>query len=144
MHFGIQPQHIGVQRLGEHRVVGAARQDPGFGSGRQRGLGPPDGARHRQLGQRVRLFHGVHLIDQQAEAIAHVDQAGIDCRAGRSRENQPRRICLATNTERLDIQQRFRLLGDRRADLQHMRADHQIVARLEVIGVILHKRGAAV
>ena len=33
---------------------------------------------------------------------------------------------------------------DRRADLEHVRAEHEMVSRLQVIGVILHEGGAAV
>src|SRR5689334_6608491 len=38
---------------------------------------------------------------------------------------------------------RWHAIGDARADLQHVRTENEFPARLEMIGVVLHERGAA-
>ena len=54
-------------------------------------------------------------------------------------EDQTGRIVFTTNAEVLYVEDRFLFHRDGRAHFQHVRAEHQIVAFLEVVGVILHK-----
>lgn len=58
-------------------------------------------------------------------------------------EDQARWIRFAADAQRLNVEDRFLDGGDRRAHFQHVRAEHQIVTIVEVVGVILHKGGAA-
>ena len=103
-------------------MVRAAAQNPGLGRGGQRRLGTPQGARDRQLRQRLRLLNRIYHIHQQAETVAHIDHAGVHRAAGRGREDQARRIRFAANAEELHVDQRLLLFGNRGADLQHVRA----------------------
>ena len=57
-------------------------------------------------------------------------------------EDQARWIRFAADAQRLNVEDRFLGGGDRRAHFQHVRAEHQIVTIVEVVGVILHKGGA--
>ena len=132
------------QRLAEDGMVRATGEDPRFGGGVEIRQRFPQGIRHRQIRQIVRRFHRFNTVHQQAEAIAEIDQAGVDRRARFGGEDQTRRIGLAADAEILHVQRRFFVESDRRAHFQHMRAEHQVVAILKVIGVILHKGGAAV
>ncbi len=103
-------------------MVRAAAQNPGLRCGGQRRLGAPQGARDRQLRQRLRLLNRIHHVHQQAETVAHIDYAGVDRAAGWGREDQARRIGFAADAEELHVDQRLLLFGDRGADFQHMRA----------------------
>ena len=84
-------------------------------------------------------MYRVDAVNQQAIAIAEIDQAGNHCRAGFGVEDQTGRIVFTTNAEVLYVEDRFLFHRDGRAHFQHVRAEHQIVAFLEVVGVILHK-----
>ena len=129
--------------MAEDGMVRATGDDPGFRSGTQIRLRFPQGVGHRQLRQIVRRRDGFNGIDQQTEAISQIDQAGDNRRAGLGIEDQTRRIRFAADTQRLDVEDRFLSGSDRRAHFQHMRTEHQVVAVVEVVGVILHKGGAA-
>ena len=84
----------------------------------------------------------VDLVHHQAEAIAKIDQAGVERRPRRRVEHQAHWVFLAADAERMDFERR-RSLGDARTDLQHMRAQHLPAAGGQVIGVVLHKGRAA-
>jgi hypothetical protein len=66
----------------------------------------------------------------------------VQRRAGGRVENEPRRIGLAADAERMHLQRRL-AVRDARANFQHVRAEDELVARLQMIGVILHERRAA-
>ena len=57
-------------------------------------------------------------------------------------EDEPDRVGLAADRERVDLERRARG-GDRLADLEHVRAEAQVAAGVEVVGVVLHERDAA-
>ncbi len=134
-------QLLDVHRLGEDGVVGRARQDPGFGAGLQIRQGFPQGAGHREFRHGLWQVHHLQLIDHQTEAVAHVDEAGVDRLAGWRRKQQAGRIGLLANPQVLGVQHGF-AGGDGGADLQHVGPQHQVVARLQVVGVVLHEGGA--
>ena len=129
--------------MAEDGMVRATGKDPRFGSGRQIRLRFPQRIRHRQFRQGVRCFHRVDTVNQQTVTIAEINQAGDNRWTGLGIEDQSGRIVLTTNTEMLNVEDRFLFYGDRRADFQHMGAEHQVITFLEVIGVVLHKGGAA-
>ena len=129
--------------MAEDGVVRTTSKDPRFGSSWQIRLRFPQRVRHRQFRQGVRCFHRVDAVNQQTITIAEIDQAGDNRWTGLGIEDQAGRIVLTTNTEMLNVEDRFLFCGDRRADFQHMGAEHQVIAFLEVIGVVLHKGGAA-
>ena len=129
--------------MAEDGMVRATGKDPRFGSGRQIRLRFPQRIRHRQFRQGVRCFHRVDAVNQQTVTIAEINQTGDNGRTGLSVEDQAGRIFFTANTEVLNVEDRFLFCGDRRADFQHVGAEHQVIAFLEVIGVVLHKGGAA-
>lgn len=135
-------QLLDIHRLGEHRVVGGPGQDPGLGAGLQVRHGLPQGARHRQFRHGLWQVDYFQLIDHQPEAVAQIDQAGVDRLAGGGREQQAGRVGLLAYAQMLGIQHGF-IGGDGGAHLQHMGSQHQVVARLQVVGVVLHEGGAA-
>ncbi|MNE63210.1 hypothetical protein D3C80_1585490 [compost metagenome] len=88
-------------------MVGGPRQDPGLGTGLKVRHGFPQCARHRQFGHGLWQVHHLQLIDHQAEAVAQVDEAGIDRLAGRGREQQAGRIGLLAYPQVLGVQHGF-------------------------------------
>ena len=76
--LGPAAQGLGIHRLGEDGVVGGAGTDPGLGPHFQIRHRLPQGAGHRQLGQGLGQIHHLQIVDHQAEAVAQVDQAGVD------------------------------------------------------------------
>ena len=129
--------------MAENGMVRATSEDPRFGSSWQIRLRFPQRIRHRQFRQGVRCFHCVDAVNQQTVTIAEINQAGDNGWAGLGIEDQAGRIVLTTNTEMLNVEDRFLFYCNRRADFQHMGAEHQVIAFLEVIGVVLHKGGTA-
>ncbi len=126
----------------KHRVVRTAGGDPGLGRGRQVRLRLPDRAGHRQLGQRLVRRYDVHLVEHQAEPVAQVADAE---HCGRSRsgvEDQSHRVLSIADAERVDLDPRP-VCGDGRADLEHVRTQDLRGIRAEMVGVVLHERGAA-
>ena len=119
----------------------AAGQNPG-GAGRlEIGLAFPHRAGHRQFRQGW-VVDRIDFVHEQAEAIAQINEARIERRACRRVEHQAHRIFLAADAKRMDLQRRL-ARRDRRADLQHVRAEHQMAAGSQVVGVVLHERRAA-
>ena len=82
------------------------------------------------------------LVRDQAEAVAEIDQADHESRSRRGREHQPDRVCLPADRQGMDLARRP-AGGDRRTHLEHVRPQHLRVVRVEVVGVVLHERRAA-
>ena len=129
--------------MAEDGMVRATSKDPRFGSGRQIRLRFPQRIRHRQFRQGVRCFHRVDAVNQQTITIAEINQAGDNGRTSLSIEDQASWVVFTANTKVLNVEDRFLFHSDRRADFQHMGAEYQVITFLEVIGVVLHKGGAA-
>ena len=129
--------------MAEDGMVRATGKDPRFGSGRQIRLRFPQRIRHRQFRQGVRCFHRVDAVNQQTITIAEINQAGDNGRTSLSIEDQASWVVFTANTKVLNVEDRFLFHSDRRADFQHMGAEYQVITFLEVIGVVLHKGGAA-
>ena len=86
--------------MAEDGVVRAASDDPGFGRGAQIRMRFPQGVGHRQLRQFVRRFHRFNGVHQQTIAIAEIDQAGDDRRAGLGVKDDARRIGFPADAQR--------------------------------------------
>ena len=106
------------------------------------GLRLPDRAGDRELRERRRRRDDVDLVRDQAEAVAQVEQADDDRRPGRGREDEPDRVVASADRKRMDLARRP-AGGDRGADLEHVRAEHERTAGGEIVGVVLHERGSA-
>jgi len=71
--------------------------------------------------------YSLHLVDDQPEAVAHVDDGSIEGGAGGGVEDQSDRIGLSADAERVDFAGRF-AIGDGLADLQHVSAENEVIA----------------
>ena len=123
-------------------MVCRAGVEPRGRGGREVGGGLPHGARDGQLRQRLGQRHDLDDVGRETEAVAHVGERDDDAGSRIRVEYEANRVVLAADAERVHLERR---LGRRegRADLEHVRAEDQLVAGLEVVGVVLHERGAA-
>ena len=135
---------LGGQRGREHRVVRPAGGQPGLGRGARSGPRLPHGAGDRAASAAARpAGHDLDLVGHQAEPVAEVGQcrgrppapgaASKTSRTGSSRPPMPSGWISSDGWSG----------GDRRADLEHVRAEDLLLARDQVVGVVLHERGAA-
>src|SRR5580704_18186117 len=122
------------ERLAKACVVSPASVDPGSGGNLQIRFGYPDGARNGQFGQRLVGLDDVDLVDDETEAISHVDQRSHNRGPTWRRKNQANRIGLASNAQRMDLEGRL-VRSDRRADFEHVRAE-DLGSSTEVVGVV--------
>ncbi len=89
------------------------------------------------------LFLALDVVHNHAETVAHVDDGGEDGGPGLCLEDQTGRVLPVPDAEGMHLD--FRLLaGDGRADLQHVGAHVHAAGGVEVVGIVLHKGGAAV
>jgi hypothetical protein len=102
----------------------------------------PPGTRDGQVRQRLVRRYDVDLVEHEAEAVAHVRHPDDNASARLGVEHHAHRVLAVADPEWVDLHPRG---GgrDRRADLEHVRAQHLRGARAEVVGVVLHERGAA-
>ena len=121
--------------------MGASGQNPllrAFIQARQR---LPHHAGHRQFRHGGEVLDGFHFIDNEAEPVAHVDEARVDGRTVIALEHNAGRIALAADSQRMHLQARL-VFRDGGADFQHVGAQHHFISRFEVIGVVFHKGGS--
>src|SRR5579872_3703093 len=85
---------------------------------------------------------GFHFVYDQPKAVTHVDYGSVDRGSGGRIENQSYRVRLSADAEGVDLAGRF-AVGNGFADLEHMRAEDEVIARFEMIGIIFHERIAA-
>jgi len=90
----------------------------------------------------VALSHHLDLVGHQAEPVAEVREPEHHGRAGCCVEDQPDRVLPPTDGERVDLAG-WLIRGDRGTDLERVRAEDEILARGQVVGVVLHKGRAA-
>src|SRR5450756_1897853 len=64
--------------------------------------------------------------------LPHVRDAGCNRRPDVRVEDEPDRVSLAADPERVEVQEGLRI-GDRRADLEHVRAQDLVARRAEVM-----------
>ena len=105
-------------------------------------LRSPHRAPHRKPGERLGRRDHLNDVGDEPEAVAHVGQRDDDARPGIRGEDEADRVLAAADGQRMDLQPR---LGrrERRAYLEHVRAEDALAARRQVIGVVLHQRRAA-
>src|SRR5271165_4185397 len=134
-------EHFGRHAIAKAGVMRAAREDPG-GAGRlEVGFAFPNRAGDRKFRQRW-MADRRDLVHEQAEPGAEIDQAGVERRPCGRVEDESHRILLAADRQRVNLERRPGR-GDRRADLEHVRAEHLMAIWREVVGVVLHERGPA-
>ena len=83
--------------------MGATGVNPGAGGDRETGLRLPQRPGDRQLRQLLMRRNDLDRVDDHAEAVAHVDDGRVDGVAGLRIEDQPDRILLAADAERMDF-----------------------------------------
>ena len=82
------------------------------------------------------------VVGHQPEAVAEVAHADHDALAGRCVEDHAHRVLAVTDAERVHLDAGT-LGGDARADLEHVRAEDELLPRHQVVGVVLHEGRAA-
>ena len=119
----------------------AAGVDPGFHARLKVRHRPPEVGGHGQLGHGFFVLDALHIVDDEAEARAQVDQRGGDAAPGLGGEHQAGRVFAVTHGQgqAADGDAAF---GDGGADLQHVRLQNALLAGHEVVGVVLEHGGA--
>src|ERR1700761_5610830 len=87
-------------------------------------------------------FYGFDFVDDEAEAIAHVDDGCVDGGTCGGVEDETNGVGFAAYAEGMDLAGHG-AIGDRFTDLEHMGAEDHLVTRFEMIGIIFHERIAA-
>ena len=122
-------------------MVRAAGVDPGLGADLEVGArGPEEGAGGQHRHGLLDLL-AVDVLDDQAEAVAQVDEGGGDGGAGLAGEDQARRVLTVAHGQRRGAD-RDLALGDGGVDLGHVGLEDAVLARDQVVGVVLEQRGA--
>ena len=106
------------------------------------GRGLPDRPGHGELRQRRVGRHDLDLVGDEPEPVAEVDEPDDETLARQGVEDEPDRVGAVADAERVDLAAR-RPGRDARADLEHVRTEDLRLAGTEVVGVVLHERGAA-
>ena len=123
--------------------MGGTGTQPAFSGYLQGGPRLPDGAGHRELGQGATGLDHIHHIHDQTETLPHIGQGDHNrILAGRCGEDQADGILPVSDGERMNLQAGPALCQEGRRDLQHVGTHDLLLARHEVIGVVLHQ-GAA-
>src|SRR5664279_2203504 len=134
---------VGGGELGaQHGVVRTARGEPALGGGREVRHRAPYGAGHRELRHRVGHTNDLDLVRDEAQPIAQVAQPERHAGTGSGIEHESYGVGTVADSEGVDLHTWLRC-RDRRADLEHVCAEDQLVARLKVVRVVLHERGTA-
>ena len=94
------------------------------------------------LGSGASGVNHIDLVDDHAEAVAHIDHGSIERRADLDIEDQAGRVSFAADGQRVDLKCGL-AVGDGGAHFEHVRAEHFHSLRGEVVGVIFHEGGSA-
>ena len=119
-------------------MVCTACKDPCLCTCCQIRLRSPECSRYRKLRHRLLRLLAVYFVDDQAEAVAKVDQGCCDCRSLFGSKYETCRIFTVAHGKRIYFDT-DRAVCDRRANLKHVRFQYAFLARYEVVGVILHE-----
>ena len=122
----LDAQHLGkvlpvllVDVVGEGRVVSAAGENPGCSANLERGLRNPECRGDGQLGHGLRL-DALYLLRDEAEAVAQVDDSGLDAATGLRGEDEACRLLFAdADAEEVNFELGF-VGSDEGADLEHV------------------------
>ena len=134
--------HLGGEGGGQHRVVGAAGLDPALDAGEQVGGGLPHDPGHGQVGHLQDGLDDLNVLDDHAQAAAHVDEGDHDAGALLALKHQTGGGLAVADAQGVDLDAGlFRRDGG--AHLQHVGPQRDLLAGLQVIGVVLHEQGAA-
>ena len=142
-HLGEVLEHLDADRLGQHRVVRAAGHQPGLGRGGQRRLAasrprrPRAAAGRASSGSTTSITLAVSRKRSPRSEIPHTTAGPGSAvnrrRTGSSRSPMPSGWISSDGC----------VGGDARADLEHVRAEDLLLARDQVVGVVLHERRPA-
>ncbi|MFM1944672.1 MAG: hypothetical protein RI897_3654 [Verrucomicrobiota bacterium] len=106
-YFGEVVEVFRGEGLTEAGVVGAAGVDPAGSGGGEIGVGIPEGAGYGEFGQGLVGFDDVDRICDKAEAVPHIDEAGIEAGAGGRIEDESGGVGFASDTEGMDFEGGF-------------------------------------
>ncbi len=118
-------------RVTKQGVVRSPGGNPGGCRDLETRARPPRRSRDRDPLERLLRRDGVDLVLDHAKAIAHVDEGRIDRRAGGSVKDQ-HQILFTAYDRRMDPAGGL-IGGDRRANFQHVGAEHVGIARAEMV-----------
>ena len=136
-------QLLGSHVVGKNGVVCAASSDPAFDAGREIGHRAPHNAGDRQVRHGHDRLDGLNILHDEAQSAAHVDEACDNALASLAFKDETSGILFVhADAEEVRLDARTARCNGR-ADLEHMRAEGIFLALDEVIGVVLHKGGAA-
>ena len=122
----------------EGAVVCTACEDPGTGTNLEGGLGYPEGRSHRQVRHGLGL-DALHLLRNQAEAVAKVNDCSLDTMTGLRGEHQTGGLLLA-DTDAEEVNLEFGLVaGNERTDLEHVALQTRRLTAGKVEGVVLEE-----
>src|SRR5258708_5746343 len=117
---------FGREVLAISRMVGAACLDPGGAAGLHVGVGFPENAGYGQLWQLMGWRHGFYFVYEEAEAIAHVYDGGVDGGSGGGIEDEPDGVGFSADAQGVDLA--GWLAGcDGLADLEHVCAEDHVI-----------------
>src|SRR6185437_8905552 len=83
-------------------------------------------------------FYGFDFVNEEAEAVAHVDDGCVDGGSGGGVEDQANGVGFTADAERMDLAG-YGTVGDGFADLEHVGAEDQFVTRFKMIGIVFHE-----
>ena len=113
-----------------------ACQDPGFRSGIHIRLRCPEIGGHGQLWHRFLHFLTVHIIDDQAETIAQIDQGCSNAVSLLGSKYQSGGILSVSHGQRLAFDA-DRTVRNSRTDFQHMSFQNTLFSLDQIIGIVL-------
>ena len=119
----------------------AAGVDPRLHARLEVRQGPPEVGGHGQFGHGLFVLDALHIVDDEAEARAKVDQRSGDAAPGLAGEHQTGRVFTVAHGQG-QAADGHAALGHGGADLQHVRLQNALLAGHEVVGVVLQHGGA--
>ena len=133
---------LGGHVVAQHRVVGAAGGDPALDAGGKVRHRLPHHPGHRQVGHGQDGLDAPDVLADEPQPAAHVDEAhhdGVPLVALKHKAGGGLAVADAQRVH-LDAGPSRRHAG---ADLQHVGPQAVLIARLQMVGVVLHEGGAA-
>ena len=123
-------------------MVCPASRQPRLDGGVEVGFGDPHRAGDRELGHRLGRLDDIDNVRGEAEAVAHVGHRDDDAAPRGRVEDHAHGILAIPDAQGMDLDARAGV-RQRGAHLEHVGAQDHLGALDEVVGVVLHERGAA-
>ncbi len=102
------------------------------------GQGLPERAGYGQLRHSAGQGDRFDLVQYKPEGISLINDSRSYCHSRFCTEHEACRIILPANGKRVHFNLRF-YSGNGRADFEHVRAEHKLVARFKMVRVVFHK-----